>query len=285
MKKLPPKKRTLVILMFVGLTTSIGACRDEQEADRLPPRGANAPVEEPEATVSQDVPATGNFAGVVRFQGTPPKLPPLRKKGVPANGHLEFCSLQDIPDESLIVGPNGGLANVFVYLLKAPKKATIPAVPKAPVVLDRQGCRFVPHVLIVRVGQAVLAKNDDPLRGNNHISPRRNAALNVMIEPKDRRGVPIVFQRAEDMPIEVRCDCCGWMRAWMLVLAHPFAAVTKADGSFEISGLPPGQHKFRIWHERRRRLGGYLRRSDEVTIKPGQTTKVELRFERSVFDL
>ena len=31
---------------------------------------------------------------------------------------------------------------------------------------------------------------------------------------------------------------------------HPFFAVTKGDGSFEIKGLPEGAYTLELWHER-----------------------------------
>ena len=36
------------------------------------------------------------------------------------------------------------------------------------------------------------------------------------------------------------------MPAWS---PHPFFAVSKADGSFEIKGLPPGSYTIEVWHE------------------------------------
>ena len=47
-----------------------------------------------------------------------------------------------------------------------------------------------------------------------------------------------------------RCDVHGWMRAYANVVTHPFFAVTKDDGSFEIKGLPAGTYTIEAWHER-----------------------------------
>ncbi len=46
-----------------------------------------------------------------------------------------------------------------------------------------------------------------------------------------------------------RCDVHGWMQAYVVVIPHPFAAVTGDDGSFRIEGVPPGRYKVRAWHE------------------------------------
>jgi hypothetical protein len=67
----------------------------------------------------------------------------------------------------------------------------------------------------------------------------------------------------------------------VLVVDHPFAAVTDERGAFEIPDLPAGRYNFRVWHER----VGLLDKQLAVEIKPGQTLRTMLsytidRFER-----
>ena len=50
------------------------------------------------------------------------------------------------------------------------------------------------------------------------------------------------FDKAETM-IQVGCDVHPWMRANINVFSHPFFAVTAADGTFEIKGLPAGEYE------------------------------------------
>jgi len=40
------------------------------------------------------------------------------------------------------------------------------------------------------------------------------------------------------------------MQAYAGVVAHPFFAVTGADGTFTLKGLPPGTYTVEAWHER-----------------------------------
>src|SRR5207245_1283262 len=42
----------------------------------------------------------------------------------------------------------------------------------------------------------------------------------------------------------------GWMQAYLGVLPHPVYAITGADGSFTIKGLPPGTYTIEAWHEK-----------------------------------
>ncbi len=59
----------------------------------------------------------------------------------------------------------------------------------------------------------------------------------------------VQFRNPELIPIEVKCAIHAWMKAWLLVLDHPFAAVTDENGSFHIAGVPYGTHVFIFWHE------------------------------------
>jgi hypothetical protein len=53
------------------------------------------------------------------------------------------------------------------------------------------------------------------------------------------------------------------MRAFANVVNHPFYAVTKEDGTFEIKGLPAGTYTVEAWHER---LGS---QTQSITISEG----------------
>jgi hypothetical protein len=56
------------------------------------------------------------------------------------------------------------------------------------------------------------------------------------------------------------------------VVEHPFFAVTGADGSFSMQGVPPGQYTLAAWHEK---LGT---REQVVSVSPGGQVRVELEF-------
>ena len=48
-----------------------------------------------------------------------------------------------------------------------------------------------------------------------------------------------------------------------MVLDHPYCAVTKADGTFEIDLVPAGKVDFRVWHEN----NGYVRAGKKTGFK------------------
>jgi plastocyanin len=147
-----------------------------------------------------------------------------------------------------VVADGGKLANVFVYVKSGPAAAmnaadgsSNPGAPK-PVVLDQKGCQYVPHVIGVMAGGTVEFRNSDPTMHNIHTMPTEvgNEAIDVSQGPK---GAPKdkVFQKPELM-IPVRCNNHPWMNAFINVSATPFFAVTGADGSFALRGLPPGDY-------------------------------------------
>ncbi len=236
--------------------------------------GAAAEVETESAAPAAVAEGIGGLKGRIVLTGGEKSLPPLVEKGDMAVKDAAVCAAETIADQSIVTGENGGLANVFVYLERAPKGADIPAASADPVVFDQKGCVFIPHVLSVRAGQTIKVISDDAIAHNTHTFPVRNVSFNTVISPNDRDGVPLVYEQPEKIPVQVKCDIHPWMVAYHMPLDHPFVAVTAADGTFEIKDLPSGEHTFRVWHEK----AGYLDRAYKVVVKPDTTVEVELSY-------
>lgn len=193
----------------------------------------------------------GHLKGQVVLAGDVPVIKPLYAKGQAPKDN-EVCGLQDIPDESLLIDPKTrGIANVFVWLAKKPDKIN-PALVKPPAAVadfDNVKCLFVPRVMVLRAGQQVKLLNDDAIPHNTNFSPLKGQAFNVAMAPKDRKGDLKEIKIAERLPTSVACNVHPWMRAYWLILDHPYAAITDQEGRFEIRDLPPGDHEFKVWHE------------------------------------
>lgn len=222
--------------------------------------------------------ADGTFSGKVVLEGDAPTLAALIKKGQPGLKDAEVCGVADIADDSLVVGDDGGVANVFVFLRRAPKGYKGKA-PSDPVVLDQKDCVFTPHVALIQAKQHVLVTSSDAVQHNVHTFPKRNDSTNLLIKPNEQDGIELVYRKAESGPIQVKCDIHSWMSSWHLVLDHPFMAVTDEKGEFTIEGLPEGKHQFRVWHER----GGLLEKSLKVKVK-GDTDPVTLKYDAATFE-
>jgi Polysaccharide lyase family 4, domain II len=244
--------------------------------------GAAATTTTQTTTTSTSPPAggtggVGTLKGKVVFVGTAPTLQPLITKG--QNIKDEVCARETIPDQKLVVDSSGGVANVVIFLAKAPAGAAVPPPPTEAADFDNKGCHFIPHVLLMRVGQPVKILNDDfPLQHNTHTLPQRTAGFNSTI-PKE--GKEFSYGRPEPEPCEVKCDIHAWMHGWHFPLDHPYAAVTGPNGEFEIKNLPAGEHSFRVWAEGA--VGHYLSRGQKVTIEPGKTATIEIKYDASNF--
>ena len=83
---------------------------------------------------------------------------------------------------------------------------------------------------------------------------------------------------SEPAPIPVDCNIHPWMKSFVVILDHPFAAVSDENGDLMIKGLPAGQELvFRANHEAGRindvTINGkdeeWSRSRFELEIKPG----------------
>ena len=72
--------------------------------------------------------------------------------------------------------------------------------------------------------------------------------------------------------VRFKCDVHGWMAAYVGVVAHPYFAVTGADGSFKLDGVPPGTYTVEAWHER------FGTKTAQVTVGDRQAQTVPFTF-------
>lgn len=221
-------------------TTTVVALKSET----APAESSSAGDTEQRTAQTQPV----DVVGRVVADGTFTRLPSrFGKGGAPADPSV--CAKDgDIADESLIVNSDGGIANVFVYLDKAPKNAPQEEALVDNQLLDQLGCVFKPHALIVRVGKPFPLKNSDPVTHNVKTNPGKNAASNNSMGGGE--SMTLNFKKTEKAPFESSCAIHAWMNFYTLVVDHPYAVVTTENGSFTLKNLPIGEHQLRIWHER-----------------------------------
>jgi hypothetical protein len=213
----------------------------------------------------------GSLKGTFVLKGEVPKLEPK----VPAGANVkdgQVCAANPVPNHALTVDPaTKGIANVFIWLAKIDEK-DIPKNLREPaqktVTVDNKGCDFVPHAFVARAGQDLVMTNSDAVAHNVHTTPFRGKAINDIVPPNDKKGVDRPLTKPESLPTSVKCDIHPWMQGWMLVVDHPYAAVSNAKGEFEIKDLPPGKHEFKIWQE----SAGWVDRTFKVEVKAGQAT-------------
>ena len=213
-------------------------------------------------------PATaGTVTATVTFEGTPPAPQMMRLDGDPKCVSENGSSVR--ADESLLVGQNQAIQNVFVYVKDGLGGYGFP-VPTEPVVLDQDKCRYIPRVLGVRVGQPLSIKNSDPLLHNVRANGTINQGFNLSTPLEG-----VSFQRTfatKEIMVPFKCDVHGWMTAFVGVLDHPYFGTTSADGKVVLGNLPPGTYTIEAWHET---LGA---RTQQVTIAAKDAKDVAFTF-------
>ncbi len=146
----------------------------------------------------------------------------------------------------LIVSPQKELRNAVVWIDNPPAGAAAAPAQPAKVEIDQNGCAFIPRLVVIPAGGTVDFLNSDRLLHNIHATPKLNVAFN-RTQPKSRT-IPVTFAKPEI--VRINCDLHSWMAAWVVVAAHPWYAITGADGQFAFDNLPPGQYRLQVWHER-----------------------------------
>ncbi len=194
---------------------------------------------------------------------------------------IDYCGRHNLTVETVTVGKGGELANVVVYLSAKPAQIhpDFEAELKKEVKIDNAKCRFERHVSFVRTGQKLVIGNSDPIGHNTKADFFQNQSFNDLIPSKG--SVTKVFDKAEKTPSGISCSIHPWMAAHLLILDHPYAAVSNDKGELEIKNLPVGKHTFTVWHEPRfvtKIIGEQLKRGGkwDVEIKKGENDKGNL---------
>lgn len=185
-----------------------------------------------------------NLVGTVFLQGTPP---------TPAQQPMKenMCGNAEpyvIKSRQYVVGTNGGLADVFVYIKSGTgvDGRTFEPPAEKPL-LDQIRCEYHPFVLGVMAGQTFTVRNSDPVLHNiNSTRAKKNIGKNFG-QPNQGHTTDMSFPNPE-VAIPFRCDVHPWMVAWVGVFSNPFFAVTDESGRFAINGLPAGRYQLVAYH-------------------------------------
>jgi plastocyanin len=201
--------------------------------------------------------ADGVITGTVRTKAARPR--PMR-----ITTDQRVCG-RELPDDSIVVDDAGSLANAVVTLVgtKAPAGAAA-----EPTIVNSK-CAFVPRVQIARPGASVKVRSEDAILHNTNLQTANGASIFNIGLPMP--GPTVSRPLAAAGRVRIACNVHQWMRGW-IVATDEIAAVTGADGTFRLTGVPPGTYELRVWHET------LAEHTQKVTVAAGKpaTVTVEL---------
>ncbi|MBI1736666.1 MAG: hypothetical protein HYR51_15970, partial [Candidatus Rokubacteria bacterium] len=118
--------------------------------------------------VGAPAPATAQGGGTIEVEVKYNGAPVVEKLKI--NKDTQKCGTEAVI-EKVVVGGNKGLANAV---------ASVPAAKGAKVakgMIDQNGCKFVPHVVVMAPGEIEI-KNSDDILHNIHTYSTANPAIN-----------------------------------------------------------------------------------------------------------
>jgi hypothetical protein len=239
----------------------------------------------------------GNIKGVIKFSGA-----------VPADEELkifkdaEFCGASIKAGKYIVGGAtpgvNGG-ATPGVKSAAGVKNAVVwiddiksgRAVEKKTVDIAIKKCAIEPLVSVGFVGGNYSFVNEDTILHTLQLKldvayhknvsgrnlPDGATILNLALPTSAGRATVSSIKRYhrytnETGRINVLSNLHEWMRGYIFVLDHPYAAVTDEKGEFSLDGLPPGQYTLNVWHE------GFGTRHAKITVESGRSVMAVVDF-------
>ncbi len=188
-----------------------------------------------------------DITGTISFKGTPPP----EKEIIELKSDAQCGPLRtEVPKTRFyVVGPKGELADVVVSLKGISGKSAGEQAP--PLVIDQMGCEYLPYVSACQTKQKVVVKNSDPVMHNVHPSPASGTGNKEQNKPMLPKGPDLTFRfdAPEDF-LKFKCDVHGWMFSYVSVFDHPYFAVTRKDGGYRITGVPPGKYTIVAKHRK-----------------------------------
>ena len=135
------------------------------------------------------------------------------------------------------------LANVVVFLEPMATSARRPAPTHTVIALEKR--QFSPRVRVVTEGSKVEFPNQDPF--NHNVFSKLNGGFDT--QPYGRgKTKDHTFRESGVYPLY--CNVHPRMTAFVITLNTPYFTQAGKDGRFTLEGVPPGQYKLHVWHDR-----------------------------------
>ena len=205
----------------------------------------------------------GSISGTITFAGDAPEVKPVE-----VTKDTKVCAQTQKYDESLVVGENKGIKNAVVSISNISNGKDF----GEAMVLDQKECVYTPHIVLTPAGSELEILNNDGILHNIHTYSEANPAFN-QAQPKFKKKLKKKFDQPE--VVRVECDAHGWMKGWIVVMEHPYYAVTDGEGKFSLGDVPAGEYEIKIWHET---LGETMQK---VTVEAGGDASLAVELSQS----
>ena len=267
--------RRLPALLALLVLVATSACRQDAKArssGRAGSAAAGTTTVESAGEVVIAAPDARYAAGPVASPGTVSGVvatsAPLAPDSAVATGKDAAVCGPAIADSS--VQQHGtGLGNAVVWLEGVRTGKPVPLEKRLE--LESDHCILIPRVQTAMTGGAVNVLAHEDLRQHLRFMAggEREPRATILLG-KDEQVIPTELPVKAPGLVIVHDGDHPWVRGYIAVFDHPYATVTKPDGSFSLDQVPPGTYTLVAWHERTGRT------EQRVTVPANGTVKVTM---------
>ena len=168
-------------------------------------------------TTALQLATAGNITGKVTLKGAPPAEKEIAGVTDPVCSAAHPTPMKT---RFYMVGTGGELADTVVMLKGITGKST--GASAAPLLIDQNGCEYLPYVGAVQTGQKISVKNSDQTMHNVHPTPVNTAGGNKEENKAQFAGaadLTFSFPAAETF-LRFKCDVHPWMFSYITVVDH-----------------------------------------------------------------
>ena len=193
--------------------------------------------------------------------------------------------------EDFIISPNGALKDAVV-IIKGVKKGKTFETKKVRV--EAIDCDFLPFVNVLRKKDELTVVNMDPIEHDiqGYETARERGArvlfnrplpmnpfhkvLGMLNSHKHLPGKPMIehvhLRKGRNIFV-MQCGFHPYMFSWGVIVENPYYFITKEDGEFELTDVPPGDYILSVWHPGMKK---YLEK--KITVEPTKTLVTNFKY-------